>query len=49
MVGGNFKTFGRYKQKDVGKDSSDLDVGFIAGGCVVDGAFKLEVELVAVL
>ena len=48
MVGSDFKAPWGHKQKDVVKNSCDFDVGFITGGCVVDGAFEFEVELVAV-
>jgi len=49
VVGRNRVFFGRDEQEDVSPLSEDFDIGFIAGGFVIDGPFEPQVELVAMV
>lgn len=48
VISGNFKVPGRYKEPDVLVLAQDLDVGLITGRDIIDAAFVLEIEAMAV-
>lgn len=49
VVSGDFKGFGGDEEEDEVMFASDLDVGFICGADLIDGAFSLEIKEVAVV
>ena len=49
MIGGDFMGLRRDKEPDVVPDFFDFDIGFISGEEGIDGAFVIEVKLMAVV